>query len=65
MNEVAKEKKFNSLEKPREVCLVSDPFSIENDMLTPTFKLRRNIGHKKYKKEIDAMYEALAARGDK
>ena len=63
INEVAKAKKFNSLEKPKEIYLTQDPFSIENDMLTPTFKMKRNVGKKLYQKEIDEMYEKLAARG--
>ena len=63
INEVAKDKKFNSLEKPKEIFLTADPFSVENDILTPTFKLKRNIGKKVYQAQIDKMYEALAARG--
>ena len=42
INEVAKAKKFNSLEKPKEIYLTSEPFSVENDILTPTFKMKRN-----------------------
>jgi len=35
--------KFTSLEKPYEICLMDEPFSIENNLITPTFKLKRNI----------------------
>ena len=56
-------RKLNSLEKPKEVFIASDPFSVENDILTPTFKLKRNIGKKVYQAQIDAMYEELAKRG--
>ena len=56
-------KKLNSLEKPKEIFLAPEPFSVENDILTPTFKLKRNIGQKIYKAQIDAMYESLEARG--
>ena len=48
INEVAKAKKFNSLEKPKEIYLTSDPFTVENDILTPTFKMKRNVGKKIY-----------------
>ena len=48
INEVAKAKKFNSLEKPKEIFLTNEAFSVENDILTPTFKLKRNIGKKVY-----------------
>ena len=36
--------------------LLKDPFSVENDMLTPTFKLKRNIARDKFRAEIDALY---------
>lgn len=54
---------MNSLEKPKEVYIASEAFSVENDIVTPTFKLKRNIGKKVYQAQIDAMYEALAAKG--
>ena len=63
INEVAKAKKFSSLEKPKEIFLTADAFTVENDILTPTFKMKRNVGKKVYQAQIDAMYEALAARG--
>ena len=56
-------RKLNSLEKPKEIFIASDPFSVENDILTPTFKLKRNIGKKVYQAQIDVMYEELAKRG--
>ena len=48
INEVAKAQKFNSLEKPKKILLVKEPFSVENDMLTPTFKMKRNVAKKVY-----------------
>lgn len=48
MNETAKQNKFSSLEKPLEIFLTAEAFTIENDILTPTFKLKRNIGRKVY-----------------
>ena len=50
--------KFNSLEKPKQITLLLEPFTIENDILTPTMKLKRNIAKIKFQKEIDAMYVA-------
>jgi long-chain acyl-CoA synthetase len=40
--------KFNSLEKPKQICLLADPFTVESDILTPTMKLKRNIAKKMY-----------------
>lgn len=48
INSLGQQRKLNSLEKPKEVFIASDPFSVENDILTPTFKLKRNIGKKVY-----------------
>jgi len=48
--------KFNSLEKPKRIVLLWDPFTIENDFLTPTMKLKRNIAAKAFDAEIKAEY---------
>ena len=45
---LAGENKFNSLEKPKQFILLKDPFTIENDLLTPTMKLKRNIAKKHF-----------------
>lgn len=60
---LAKENKLTGLEKPKEIFLSKDPFTIENDILTPTFKLKRNVAKKVYQEKIDEMYAALNARG--
>ena len=63
MNALAAERNLNSLEKPKDIYLSIDPFSVENDILTPTFKLKRNVGQKVYQAQIDALYMVLAAKG--
>lgn len=55
---LAGENKFNSLEKPKNFTLLVDPFTIENDLLTPTMKLKRNIAVQMFKTDIDRMYAA-------
>jgi long-chain acyl-CoA synthetase len=50
--------KFNSLEKPKQLKLILDPWTQDNDMLTPTFKLKRNIAKKMYDQEILDLYAA-------
>jgi long-chain acyl-CoA synthetase len=43
LNELAKVNKFSGLEKIKKIHLILEPFSIENDILTPTMKIKRNI----------------------
>jgi len=50
---------LNRLEQPKAIYLAAEPFSVENDILTPTFKLKRNIGAKVYQAQIDVLYEEL------
>jgi len=63
MMRIATENKLTGLERPKDVFFTLDPFSVENNILTPTFKLKRNIGKEVYKPQIDAMYEKLIAKG--
>ena len=57
-NELAKLNKLSGLEKIKKMHLIDDPFTIENDILTPTFKIKRNIAKNKYKEEIQAIYQS-------
>jgi long-chain acyl-CoA synthetase len=43
--------------------LTTEPFSIENNLLTPTFKLKRNVARVYYQEQINVMYEELAKKG--
>ena len=56
MNRLAAENKFNSLEKIKHVLLTLDLFTQENDLLTPTMKIKRNIAKKVFEKEIQQLY---------
>jgi len=40
----------------KRIHLTMDPFTVEENTLTPTFKLRRRDAHAKFKKELDALY---------
>ncbi len=51
--ELAKANKFSGLEKVKKIHLVSDPFTVENDILTPTLKIKRNVAKKAFEKELD------------
>ena len=56
LTELGTQKKLNSLEKPKSLFLTLDPFTVENDLLTTTSKLKRNIAKKYFEQQIKAMY---------
>jgi long-chain acyl-CoA synthetase len=43
-------------EKIRNFKLLTEPFTVENGMQTPTMKLKRNVIEERYENEIEAMY---------
>jgi len=59
LTDLAKTNKLSGLEKIKAIYLTSDPFSIENDILTPTMKIKRNIAAKVYDEQIKEMYKSL------
>ncbi|KAI7866016.1 hypothetical protein BDF14DRAFT_1969621 [Spinellus fusiger] len=58
-NAFAKESDLKGFEQIRAVYLTADEFTIDNDLLTPTFKLKREIAKKVYQKEIADLYSTL------
>jgi long-chain acyl-CoA synthetase len=56
MDAKAKEYGLNSLEKVKCIYLTAEPFSVENDIITPTFKIKRNIAKKVFLQQIEKMY---------
>ncbi|CAA9988583.1 acyl-CoA synthetase, putative [Plasmodium knowlesi strain H] len=48
-------------EQIKDVYFATEPFTIENDLLTPTGKIKRHAVQKKYKEQIDEMYRQLKA----
>lgn len=59
-----KDHKFNSLEVPKKIYYTTDEFTVENDTLTPTFKLKRNEAKKMYIAKIKQMYEGAKLQGE-
>ena len=53
---LAGENKFSGLEKPKQIKLLTEQFSQENELLTPTMRLKRNVAKTYYKEAIDHMY---------
>lgn len=61
LDDIGRTHKFNSFEKVRNCALLIDPFTVENEMLTPTLKLKRAPIAKKYRDEITQLYAELEA----
>jgi len=59
MNDIGKQAKLAGYERISNVLLENEPWSIENDLLTPTFKIKRNAMCKKYKEPILQLYRRL------
>lgn len=51
-----KEHKLNSLERVRDIYLTPEPFTVDNNVVTPTFKIKRNIAKVYFKDVIEMMY---------
>jgi long-chain acyl-CoA synthetase len=45
------------IEKVRRFVLADEPFSIENEQLTPSIKIRRHVVKEKYADRLDALYK--------
>ncbi|KAB5582592.1 long-chain fatty acid CoA ligase-like protein [Coniochaeta sp. 2T2.1] len=61
LDAIGKSHKFNSFEKVKNVYLDIEPFTMENELLTPTLKLKRPQTAKAFRQQIDAMYAEIAA----
>ena len=48
LDALSKQNKLSSLEKPKDIYITEEKFSVENNILTPTFKLKRNVGRDAY-----------------
>lgn len=62
MGEIKKIGKANGLhgfEIPKAIHLTENPFTVEDGLLTPTFKLKRQQARDKFEKEIERMYAEM------
>ncbi len=48
--------KLSLIEKVRKFILIDEEFTIENDMMTPTLKVRRFKVKEKYKSDLEELY---------
>ncbi|KAL9097779.1 MAG: hypothetical protein Q9165_000105 [Trypethelium subeluteriae] len=65
LERVGKKQKFNKWERVKKVALMVEPFTVENELLTPTLKLKRPQTAKKYRSTLDQLYEEVEAEGSK
>ncbi|MDX1642131.1 MAG: AMP-binding protein, partial [Balneolaceae bacterium] len=50
-------KHLSPWETVKKFVLLDDPLTVENDELTPTMKVKREVVNEKYEEEIESMYE--------
>eukprot|EP00158_Paraphelidium_tribonemae_P005874 Partr_v1_DN27569_c0_g1_i2_m30384 putative Acyl-CoA synthetase long-chain family member len=62
LNGVGKQHKLSGFEMIKNFHLEKDQFSVENDLLTPSFKLKRNIAQKRYRVILDHLYAELNSK---
>ena len=48
---------LKGFELPKKIYLFKDKFSVENQIITPTMKIKRHIAKKIFEKQINEMYE--------
>ena len=48
---------LKGFELPKKIFLVREPFSVDNQIITPTLKIRRHNAKKFFREEIKKLYE--------
>ncbi|KAG9112984.1 hypothetical protein FRC07_007822 [Ceratobasidium sp. 392] len=57
LNKEGKKQGLNGFEMIKNVHVTLEPFTTDNNLLTPTFKVRRRDAYMRYKEELDRLYE--------
>lgn len=63
-NKLCKSAGLKGFEVPRAVHVVPDLFTVENGILTPTFKVKRKDAYAAYREPIEKMFLELKAQED-
>ncbi|KAJ3185136.1 Long-chain-fatty-acid--CoA ligase 6 [Geranomyces variabilis] len=53
---------LHGFEIPARVKLCAEPMSVENGLLTPTFKTKRNVARDHFRADIDKMYKEISGK---
>ncbi|RMZ77273.1 hypothetical protein DV738_g4504, partial [Chaetothyriales sp. CBS 135597] len=64
LDRVGRKNKFAGFERVRNISLYLEPFTIENEVLTPTLKLKRPSAAKLYRAELDRLYAVALEQED-
>jgi len=59
INKVGKANGLHGFEIPKAIHLSDKPFTVEDGLLTPTFKLKRQQAREKFEKVIERMYAEM------
>ncbi|CAL1288536.1 unnamed protein product [Larinioides sclopetarius] len=57
LRKIGKEKDLNNLEQAKNLAFLSEPLSVENDLMSPTFKVRRAQARKHFGSIFDTLYK--------
>lgn len=63
LERVGRKNKFAGYERVKNCYLYLEPFTIENELLTPTLKLKRPQTAKKFRRELDELYAEVLGEG--
>lgn len=50
-------KRLANVEKLRRFLVAAEPFTIDNEQMTPTMKIRRHVIYHEYRRELEALYK--------
>ena len=56
---VGKTAGLHSFEQVKDICLHTELFSVENGLLTPTFKSKRQVIQRTFANQFENMYKSL------
>lgn len=62
LDKVGRKNKFAGYERVAAIHLALEPFTIDNEVLTPTLKLKRPVAVRMYRPLLDQLYEEANAR---
>jgi len=56
LDRIGRKNKFAGYERVKNMYLMLEPFTVENEVLTPTLKLKRPVAAKKFRADLDELY---------